>query len=158
MYDDAETLWGTTIARNPASWLAHNNLGNALFRAGQVGEALAQFQAALALQPDFAPAHNGLGNALLRKERAEEAFRTVKEECMWRSVRASETLEFWHSIGGRTRKFNIAAGERFSSQGSRSEAGMRPWNMGKIPTALSLQLTETKTDRDNSRQRAHTPR
>jgi len=65
----------------------------------------------------------------ISKERAEEAFRTVKEECMWLSVRASETLEFWHSIGGRThRKFeqrSLRDIVETCGEGARALAGRR---------------------------------
>ena len=30
MYANAETLWQTTIAENPNSWMAYNNLGSTL--------------------------------------------------------------------------------------------------------------------------------
>jgi len=44
---------------------AHNNLGNALARRGQLEQAVASYLRALELNPDFADAHNNLGNALL---------------------------------------------------------------------------------------------
>jgi len=43
---------------------AHNNLGNALVRIGQVDQAVASYRRALALNPNFSDAHNNLGNAL----------------------------------------------------------------------------------------------
>jgi protein O-mannosyl-transferase len=65
MYANVETLWRTTLARNPASWLALNNLGNALNAQGKVPAAMANYQMALQLKPDYPEAHNNLGNALM---------------------------------------------------------------------------------------------
>ena len=66
MYSNAETLYGTTIARNPDAYMAHNNLGNFLLGAGRTEEAIPQFQAALRIEPNNSEAHNNLGNAYLR--------------------------------------------------------------------------------------------
>jgi protein O-mannosyl-transferase len=64
IYRDEETLYRATLERNPAAWLAHNNLGNLLLPA-QRSEAIAHFETALHLKPDFWEAHLSLGNALL---------------------------------------------------------------------------------------------
>ena len=66
IYRDEETLYRATLARNPGAWLAHNNLGNLLLLspAGRP-EALAHFQAALRLAPEFSETHLSMGNALL---------------------------------------------------------------------------------------------
>jgi tetratricopeptide (TPR) repeat protein len=77
MYRDTETLYRTTLVRNPESWLAHNNLGVALLdRPGHLAEAINEYRAALALNPDDAEAHNNLGNGLARMPgRLPEAIR-----------------------------------------------------------------------------------
>jgi Flp pilus assembly protein TadD len=67
MYSDAETLWRTTIARNPQSYLAHNNLGTHLLRRGHTDEAILHFNRVLELQPDYEIGHYNLGNALLQE-------------------------------------------------------------------------------------------
>jgi tetratricopeptide (TPR) repeat protein len=46
MYADLDTLWRTTIARNPNCFLARNNLGNIFFRDGRMDEAIEQYQKA----------------------------------------------------------------------------------------------------------------
>ena len=64
MYRDAETLYLTTLARNPGCWMAHDNLGNLWSRMpGRLNDAIAQYKAALRLKPDDAEAHNNLGSA-----------------------------------------------------------------------------------------------
>jgi tetratricopeptide (TPR) repeat protein len=64
-YADAETLYRATLARNPASWMAHTNLGVALAdQPSRLPEAIAEYQAALRLKPDDAQTHADLGNAL----------------------------------------------------------------------------------------------
>ena len=57
MYADAETLYRTTIDRNPDCWMAHNNLGVVLAGRGQVDEAIAHYRKALEIKPDYAEAH-----------------------------------------------------------------------------------------------------
>ena len=76
MYTDLETLWATTIARNPGSFIARANLSATLIEQGRIDEALPHAQAALALEPegpDHALARINLGNALLQKGRIDEA-------------------------------------------------------------------------------------
>jgi tetratricopeptide (TPR) repeat protein len=74
MYADAETLWWATLARNPNSYLAHNNLGNVLFRKGRMDEAVEHYQKALAINPQYELAYNNLGLVLFRKGRVDEAI------------------------------------------------------------------------------------
>ena len=79
MYTDLETLWRTTLSRNPAASLAHNNLGSRLLEQGQVDGAAAHFRQALESDPGFAEAHSNLGNALFRKGRLDQAIAHFQE-------------------------------------------------------------------------------
>jgi hypothetical protein len=73
MYASEETLWQTTIQRNPGSWMAHVNLGEFLARQGRVNEAVSQWQQALKIKPDDAFAYYDLGVACSHAGRVEEA-------------------------------------------------------------------------------------
>jgi tetratricopeptide (TPR) repeat protein len=73
MYANIETLWRTTLAWNPNSSLAHNNLGNFFLQNGRTDEAMEQFRKALEIEPRYALAHNNLGAALYQKGRVDEA-------------------------------------------------------------------------------------
>ena len=66
MYSDAETLYRETLARNPASFMAHDNLGTILLDKGRFSEAMAEFEAALRTEPDDPEAHNGRGVVLMQ--------------------------------------------------------------------------------------------
>jgi tetratricopeptide (TPR) repeat protein len=74
MYADAKTLYRTTIRKNPACWMAHNNLGLLLDNDGQTDEAIACFLKALEIKPDFAKAYCNLGNALAETGKTDEAI------------------------------------------------------------------------------------
>ena len=64
LYRDSETLDRAILARNPDSWMTHDNLGIALAQMpGRLTDAVAEFQAALRIYPDHARAHVNLGNA-----------------------------------------------------------------------------------------------
>jgi tetratricopeptide (TPR) repeat protein len=79
MYTDVETLWRTTLAKNPACWLAHNNLGAVLDKKGQIDEAISQYQETIRLKPDYAEAHKNLGTALDKKGQTAEAINQLQE-------------------------------------------------------------------------------
>jgi len=74
MYADMETLWRTTIDRNPDCWLAQNDLGAILYEKGQLDQAILRFRSSLAIQPGNAEAQNNLGSALAKKGQDNEAI------------------------------------------------------------------------------------
>ena len=64
-YGSEITLWRDTLAKTTRNSRAHNNLGYSLFyRHGRVVEARAEYEAALAINPDFGDAHLNLAAAL----------------------------------------------------------------------------------------------
>jgi protein O-mannosyl-transferase len=73
-YINAETLYRTTIARNPNSFLAHHNLGDLLLEDGRTDEAIAEFRQALRIEPTALEAQLNLADALLQKHQPAEAL------------------------------------------------------------------------------------
>ncbi len=74
MYADAETLWRTTLARNPGSWMANANLADALIRQGRMDEAMSYAQTALQLKPDSAEANGILANIFRYRQQLDQAI------------------------------------------------------------------------------------
>ena len=74
MYGNIETLWRTTLARNPSCWMAHNNLGIVLFGKGQLDDAIEHYRTTLEMQPNFWDADYNLGSVLLSKGQVDEAI------------------------------------------------------------------------------------
>jgi len=94
-YRDMETLWRTTIARNPESSMAHGNLSILLLQQGRVDEAVTEAREAVRLEPDITEVHADLGNALLVQGRVEEAIVEFRE-----AVRISPDLaEAYYNLG-----------------------------------------------------------
>jgi protein O-mannosyl-transferase len=73
-YRDSETLWRTTIDRNPACWMAETNLGSELSERGDIDGAIAHLEKALRLKFDALEIHNSLTYALFRKGDADAAI------------------------------------------------------------------------------------
>jgi tetratricopeptide (TPR) repeat protein len=73
VYAHEETLWRDNLAKNPNAWVAHYNLGVASEQAGKLKEAIAHYEQALRIKPDYAEAHNNLGLVLLGLGKVPEA-------------------------------------------------------------------------------------
>lgn len=77
-----ETLWRDTLAKNPAAWNAHNNLGCLLAEKGDLAGATTEFEASIKINPGNASAHCNLAKAWLLKNNfaeAEKHFRAALE-------------------------------------------------------------------------------
>ena len=79
MYANEEALWWTTLARNPDSWMAHNNIAIRLQHSGRLPDAFAHYNKALEINPEYGEAHYNLGNALVQDRRIEEAMAHYKK-------------------------------------------------------------------------------
>ena len=78
-YVNEGTLWRATLAQNPRSYLALNNLGSLLVEQGKAADAVPLLQRALEVEPGFAEAHHNFGNAFLKLGQLEEAFRSYQK-------------------------------------------------------------------------------
>ncbi len=59
-YQSDPTIWQDTVAKVPHDPRAHYNLGATLAGRGQVEEAIAQYQKAVEIKPDYAAARRNL--------------------------------------------------------------------------------------------------
>jgi tetratricopeptide (TPR) repeat protein len=73
-YGSGLLIWGDTVEKRPTNPRARNNLGLALADAGRLSDAVAQYELALRLNPDYAEAHNNLGFALMKAGRLGDAL------------------------------------------------------------------------------------
>jgi protein O-mannosyl-transferase len=95
MYANAETLWRTTLARNPICWSAHNNLGNALAAQGKFQAALPHYEMALQFKPDCPEAHDNLGSALMTQGKLPAAIQHFQT-----AVQLKPNLsDAWYNLG-----------------------------------------------------------
>ncbi|HTO04854.1 MAG TPA: tetratricopeptide repeat protein, partial [Opitutus sp.] len=66
-YRDSETFYRQALAQNPASWIAHHNLGATLLdRPDRLDEAISHLATVLTLKPNHLRAHINLGHAFSR--------------------------------------------------------------------------------------------
>jgi tetratricopeptide (TPR) repeat protein len=76
---DNLTLWNRTLACTSRNKLAHNSLGNAFLDLHQVGKAIDQYQAAIAIDPGCAMSHYNLGVGLAATGRLDQAIEQYEE-------------------------------------------------------------------------------
>lgn len=72
-YRDIETLYVTTIQRNPQAWLAYQNLAGVLIQEERYDEAKGYLMTALRIKPDLGDAHLNLGTIFQKENRLPEA-------------------------------------------------------------------------------------
>jgi protein O-mannosyl-transferase len=73
-YHDLITLYTRTLAKNPACWMAHYNLGIALHDHGETDQAITHYRQAIQLRPGYAEAHYNLGRLLAEKGEFNDAI------------------------------------------------------------------------------------
>ena len=95
MYTNIETLWRTTIARNPDCWLANNNLGSCLYKEDRFNEATEHYQKAIECKPDYPEAHYNLGEVCWRQGKLDEAIEHYQKAVELEPARA----EFYINLG-----------------------------------------------------------
>ena len=75
---DNESLWRHTLANNPESKYAYNNLGNALYRQGRYEGALAMYRALVERHPNDAKAISDIGHCLYQLQRYKESEKHLR--------------------------------------------------------------------------------
>ena len=78
VWRDEITLNTHALRVTTANFVAHNNLGRALYLQGRLQEAAGHLEHALAIEPEFAEAHNNLGAVLLQEGRLEAATARIE--------------------------------------------------------------------------------
>jgi len=73
-YRTIETVWRTTLSRNPGCWMAENNLGMVLVAQNELEEAESRYRAGLLLKPDEESIHYNLANLLVKTGRLDEGI------------------------------------------------------------------------------------
>ena len=66
-YRSELALWRDSATKFPGNARAHNNLGQALFRAGQIDQAIRHYQRAIELRPSYPEPHYNLGVAFAQR-------------------------------------------------------------------------------------------
>jgi protein O-mannosyl-transferase len=79
IWRNEEMLWRDTLAKNPAAWMAHNNLGNTLLAQGHAEAAVAEYRETIRLKPDYGNAHYNLGIVCYQRRDYDEAVNQFGE-------------------------------------------------------------------------------
>jgi tetratricopeptide (TPR) repeat protein len=75
VYHDLITFYTKTLAKNPACWMAHYNLGIALQDHGETDQAITHYRRAIELRSGYAEAHYNLGRLLAKKGEFNDAIK-----------------------------------------------------------------------------------
>jgi tetratricopeptide (TPR) repeat protein len=151
MYDNVETFYRTILDRNPSAWMAHDNLGVVLARSGRVPEAIAHYQEALRLKPDFPDVYNDLGTVFAKAGHFPEAIAYYERAIqlrpgfkIFRLNLAEAHFKLGNALGNAGRlpeavqqyedalRLNPDFGE------ARADLGFAYANMDRIPEAITL--------------------
>jgi tetratricopeptide (TPR) repeat protein len=92
VYRGPESLWQDAVNKNPECWEARNNLGAALFRRGDIRDAIGHYQQALRINPHDPEAPYSLGVLMLQLNDAPKAI-----EYFQRAVRIEPDFTVAHN-------------------------------------------------------------
>jgi tetratricopeptide (TPR) repeat protein len=93
VFRDAMSLWTDTLAKNPAAWIVHTNLGDLLEAQGRRREAIDHYHRAIELRPDHISGYLNLGRAYFEAGDTPRAIATYERGLLCRRDEgASESL------------------------------------------------------------------
>ena len=98
-YANAETLWKTTLQRNPGSVMALVNLGDCQFHENHIDQAADLANRALRLDPQSIQALNNLGNVFAKRGQLDQAIAcyrralAVSPQCAMATFNLANTLD-----------------------------------------------------------------
>jgi tetratricopeptide (TPR) repeat protein len=99
VYENLETLWRDTLRKNPACWMAHNNLGTLATAQQDYHIAIDHFQAAASLNPQVAEPRSNLALAFVQVGRLDEAIehglQAISLQPEWSKSYSVVGLAFW---------------------------------------------------------------
>ena len=73
------TLFSHTLKITENNYVAHNNLGLTLYKAGRINDAILHYNKAIAIKPDYAIAYNNRGNVYSELKRYSNALEDLNE-------------------------------------------------------------------------------
>ena len=73
------TLFSHTLKITENNYVAHNNLGLTLYKAGKINDAILHYNKAIAIKPDYAIAYNNRGNVYSQLKRHSNALEDLNE-------------------------------------------------------------------------------
>ena len=142
IYADDETLWRDTLAKNPQGWIAHTNLGFALWQAGKVPEAVVHWEQALRINPNSAETHNDMGMALAQAGRTQDAINHFERALQIKPdyADAHNNLGLALAQAGRIQdaigQFELALSFNVNDVEAHSNLGMTLARAGRFPEAI----------------------
>ena len=110
-YADPGVLYRTTIARNPACWMAHNNLGVWYKDLGRPDQAIAEYREALRLRPDYPQAHNNVGVWCEEHGELEQAVAQYREAVRLKGDYAAAHINLGSALGKMPGRLDEAIGQ-----------------------------------------------
>jgi Flp pilus assembly protein TadD len=139
VYAGPETLWRATLARNPDSGLAHNNLGAILRQKGALDGAITQYQAALETMPDNESIHFNLARALYLKGRVADAIAQFQSALQLApaDVEVQNNLAWLLATARQTELRNGEKAVQLARQAGDLSGGKNPVILGTLAAALA---------------------
>jgi Flp pilus assembly protein TadD len=138
---DGVTLWQRALARDPASGIAHANLGGELAKRSRMAEAVKEFDEAIRLRPNYAEAHLFLGVLMAQQGRVADAAALFERALELRPgfADAHNNLGVTLARAGRLRQaeehFRIAARLDPDSADARNNLGLALAQQGRLAEA-----------------------
>ncbi|HTM10269.1 MAG TPA: tetratricopeptide repeat protein [Verrucomicrobiae bacterium] len=78
IWHDTESLWRYTLAVEPRSSVAHNDLGNILLKRGEATASIEEYRQAIRFKPKSGVYHFNLANVLVREGQIDEAIQEYR--------------------------------------------------------------------------------